>query len=284
VAAAASFGARAVEAVRRGGSPLVVGIDPRREDLPPGVSLDRFCRTLVDLAAEEKCAAVKPQVAFFEALGPAGMASYADLLAYAREQGVLAIADVKRGDIGSTAEAYAAAFFGRRAPFRADAITASPYLGRDSLEPLVGAARADAGGVFVLVRTSNEGARDLQEAAGADGRPFFERAAALVAALGDVDSGYGTVGAVVGATAPEAAARLRALLPKAILLAPGVGAQGARASDLAPFFDARREGALVPVSRAISGAWRTARGGDWKDACRAALRRLRDEIRAALAP
>jgi orotidine-5'-phosphate decarboxylase len=282
------FGARVLEAVRRAGTPLVLGIDPRREDVPPACSLDRFCRTLVDLAAEERLAAVKPQVAFFEALGPAGMAGYAELLAYARERGVLAIADVKRGDIGSTAEAYAAAFFGPRAPFRADAITASPYLGGDSLDPLIRAAEGDAAGVFVLVRTSNPGAADLQELADAGGRPLFERVAALVAARAEATrdaSGYGAVGAVVGATSPAAGAALRRALPSAVLLAPGVGAQGARAADLGPFFDPRGEGALVPVSRAISGAWRERpeASGDWKDACRAAIRRLRAELTAAVA-
>lgn len=281
------FGARVAEAVGRAGTPLVLGIDPRREDLPPGVLVEEFASALVDLAAEERLAAVKPQVAFFEALGPAGVGRFADVLAYARARGVLAIADVKRGDIGSTAEAYAAAFFGPEAPFRADAITASPYLGADSLAPLVAAARADAAGVFVLVRTSNAGARDLQEVADADGIALYERVARMVAALNEPtvdESGYGAVGAVVGATSPAAGAAARRALPRSILLAPGVGAQGAAARDLLPFFDSRGGGALVPVSRAISGAWRESPEIAWKDACRAAIRRIRSEIAIVCAP
>lgn len=276
------FGARVAAAVRRAGTPLVLGIDPRAGDLPPGVDLDAFGRALVDLAAEEGIAAVKPQVAFYEAAGPDGMAAFARVLARARARGLIAIADVKRGDIGSTAEAYAAAFFGPRAPFRADAITASPYLGRDSLAPLVDAAVRDEAGVFVLARTSNPGAADLQEAQDAAGAPFFERAARMIADLNrsTIDaSGFGAVGAVVGATAPAAGARLREILTGSILLAPGVGAQGAHPADLAPFFDAHGEGALVSVSRAISGAWRSARDLDWTEACRAAIRKLRAEIR-----
>lgn len=349
-----SFGGRVVEAVRRAGSPLVLGIDPREADIAPAAreaararlgpdappiavraeAVRRFSLALVEVAAAERLAAVKLQSAFYEAAGPAGAAALAEALAAARSAGLIAIADVKRGDIGSTAEAYAEAYLGPGAPFRADAATVSPYLGRDSLEPWLAAARRDgAAGIFVLVRTSNPGARDIQERRLADaateihgassvespgggardasratpartpgGQGDVSRATSLPRPPADVSdavaevvsqlsqdtsdaSGYGAVGAVVGATAPGAAARLRAALPAAILLAPGVGAQGASAADLAPFFDARGLGALVPVSRAISGAWREAAPGvAWEDACRAAVRRLRDEIAKAVGP
>jgi orotidine-5'-phosphate decarboxylase len=268
------FGARVAAAVARAGTPLVLGIDPRREDLPPGTAPSEFLSRLLDLAVEERLPAVKVQVAFFEEQGARGMRAFEEALSGARRRGLIAIADVKRGDVGSTAEAYAKAYFGG-AGFEADAITASPFLGRESLEPLVRAATRAGGGVFVLVRTSNPGAGALQE-------PIFERLADLVADLNEPtvdESGWGAVGAVAGATVPDAAVRLRALLPRSILLLPGVGAQGGRIEDLRPLFDARGLGALVPVSRAISGAWRAPGApAHWTEACRAAIRRIRDEL------
>jgi orotidine-5'-phosphate decarboxylase len=285
-----------IGAVREAGTPLVLGIDPREEEIPPAVRGDgkatwpmllrRWSAELVDLAIAEKLPAIKVQVAFYEAAGGAGISAFNETLDRAREAGILAIADVKRGDMGSTAEAYARAFFGEKAHIRADAITASPYLGEDSIAALLKAAVADSAGIFALVRTSNPGARDLQELELKDGRRVHEAAADLVARLNEPtrdESGYGALGAVVGATAPEVAPRLRSRLPHSILLAPGVGAQGADPKALRPFFDAKGEGALVPVSRGISAAWRDRPEADWKDACCAAIRRLKAEIAAALA-
>jgi len=290
------FGERVAEAVGRAGTPLVLGIDPRNDEVPPSIAgatcsraeaADVFGRALVEIALDERVAAVKPQIAFYEALGCGGIGAFAGILRFAREHGVLVIADAKRGDIGSTAEAYAAAFFGPEAPFACDALTVSPYLGADSIEPILRAAQAASGGIFALVRTSNAGARDLQELGASDGRPLYEHVARLVARLAEptVDrSGYGAVGAVVGATAPEAASRLRTILPHSIFLAPGLGAQGAKPAALRPFFDAGGGGALIPVSRAISGAWRAFPELPWQDACRAAIRRLKAELAAALSP
>lgn len=288
--------------VRRAGTPLVLGIDPREDDIPPAIResirvipgqeaearaarIFELSKQLVNLAYEEGLPAVKVQVAFYEAAGPLGIAAFVATLKHARAGNLIAIADVKRGDIGSTADAYGEAYFGANAPFPADAITASPYLGEDSLAALIKAANRDHAGVFVLVRTSNPGARDLQELELKDGRRFYEAVAALVSRLADStrdSSGYGAAGAVVGATAPEAAQKLRAALPASFLLAPGVGAQGAPAAALRPFFDSRGEGALVPVSRAISGAWRERPDVAWEDACREAIRRLKAELAATL--
>ncbi|HVY60932.1 MAG TPA: orotidine-5'-phosphate decarboxylase, partial [Planctomycetota bacterium] len=183
------FGARAIEAVRRSGTPLVLGIDPRAEEIPadfaPGDSwpmrLRKWSQALVGLAAAEKLPAVKVQVAFYEAAGGAGISAFVSALDAARDAGMIAIADVKRGDIGSTAEAYAEAFFGEKAHLPADAITASPFLGADSLAPLVQAAARRSAGVFVLVRTSNPGASDLQDLELKDGRRVSDAVADLVA-------------------------------------------------------------------------------------------------------
>jgi len=310
-----SFGGRAIQAIRRCGSALALGIDPRDGDIPPAVwaeakaaqgdaeataavraeAIRLFSNALVDLAIEERLAAVKPQAAFYEAAGPDGVRAFAEAIVRCRggggaEGGPLVIADVKRGDIGSTAEAYAEAYLGAQAPFPADAATVNAFLGADSLAPWLARAKADdRSGIFVLVRTSNPGAADIQERRVSTADATDENVSDVVAALVERlsaetrdGSGYGAVGAVVGATAQGAAARLRKAMPSAILLAPGVGAQGATAKDLAPFFDAKGEGALVPVSRAISGAWREPGAPtDWRAACRAAIRRLKAEVRAA---
>jgi orotidine-5'-phosphate decarboxylase len=184
--------------------------------------------------------AVKPQSAFFEARGWRGVRAFESVCAHARAAGLLVIADVKRGDIGTTAQAYADAVFAH-----ADAATVSPYLGGDSLLPFFDACRQGAG-IFVLVKTSNPGSGDLQDALLADGRRVWEHVAALVAAWSaDVPS----VGAVVGATYPDEVAAARRLLPHTTFLLPGVGAQGATVADLAPaFVDGL---ALVSASRSV---------------------------------
>ncbi len=292
------FGERVAEGVARAGTPLVIGIDLRPDDVPPGVDVSEYQRFLIAVAAEEpRVAGVKLQSAFYERLGaPRGSTLLLDAIRYARHEDLITIVDAKRGDIGPTAEAYAEAYLGTEAPLAvvgadagdgaADALTVNPYLGRDSLEPFVRVAERKGRGVFVLVRTSNPGALDIQELHLRDGRRVYERVAELVEGLAAPSadaSGYGAVGAVVGATigSAETAAALRKLMPHCILLVPGIGAQGGRAEDLSPFFDARGGGALVPVSRAILGAWRDRNELHWKDAIRTAVRRFRDDIARA---
>ena len=238
---------------------------------------ERFCIGVIDAVAEH-AAAVKPQVAFFEALGGPGMTALERVCAHAREAELLVIADAKRGDIRSTAEAYAQAWIYRRddgAP-TADAVTVNPYLGGDSLEPFLAACH-DGAGVFVLARTSNPGSGDLQEALLADGRPVWERTAELIAGWGGPfvgASGLSAVGAVVGATWPEAVARARELMPHQPLLLPGVGAQGGSAADLAAAFRDHPAGGLVVAARSVIYAWRE-RGGDWQQGVRTAAAELR---------
>jgi len=192
--------------------------------------------------------AVKPQSAFFEARGWQGVRSFEAACAYARDAGLLVIADVKRGDIGSTAAAYAAAFTPH-----ADAATVNPYLGGDAVEPFLDACRRGAG-IFVLVKTSNPGSGDLQDVRLEDGRRVWERVAELVDRWGSDlvgERGLSSVGAVVGATYPQEVAEARALLPRAPLLLPGVGAQGATAADVAAAFANGPAGGLVSASRSV---------------------------------
>ena len=226
-------------------------------------------------AAGEACVAVKPQVACFERLGVPGWQALAATVEHARGAGLLVLADAKRGDIDISARRYAEAFL---APggLQADAVTVNPYLGADSLEPFVTAARAAAGGLFVLVRTSNPGAADLQDLELAGGGRVWERAAQLVDRLGETaaQSGLSEVGAVVGATAPEHLTRARELMPHAIFLLPGIGAQGGRVEDLAPAFAPGRAAGLVTSSRSIVFAYERD-GGEPAAAALAEAERLR---------
>jgi orotidine-5'-phosphate decarboxylase len=216
---------------------------------------------LVD-AAGPACVAVKPQLAFFEQLGFAGWLALEAVCAHARARGLLVLADGKRGDVPSTALAYAHALtgatptpFGAAAGLRADAFTANPLMGRDALAPLVDGARAAGAGAFLLVRTSNPGATDVLDLQLAAGEPLWERLAALVADLGTVGSeGIADVGAVTGATAPEHLERMRELMPAAPFLLPGVGAQGGDVRTLAPAFAPGRAAGLVTASRSIANA------------------------------
>jgi len=262
------FADRLDAAVRRCHNPVLVGLDPRRESLPSGIlserggmSLEetaaaygRFCRGVIDVAAP-LVPAVKPQAAFFEQLGPVGMVILAEVIQYAQQKGLLVILDGKRNDIGSTAAAYAQGMLGSggQSPWGADALTVSPYLGDDSLQPFIDVAVERAAGLFVLVKTSNPGGRMLQDLV-ADGRPMYrhvaeyvERQAVATAGAG----GYGAVGAVVGATYPAQLAELRSAMPHTWFLVPGFGSQGGTARDVAAAFDPLGGGAIVNNSRGI---------------------------------
>ena len=280
-----SFPDRLAEAVERKRSQLVVGLDPRIDLLPvelrgeaPAAAVERFCRGIVDAVAPY-VVAVKPQVAFFEALGSDGWRAFESVARYAREAGLLVIADAKRGDIGPTARAYAAAFLEPAsgvAPL-ADALTVNPYLGRDSVDPFLAACRRDGAGVFLLVRTSNAGATELQDAMLADGRPVWQHVAQLVDEWGEDLVGAGglsSVGAVVGATVPRIVGEARRAMPRAIILLPGVGAQGASPADVARAFTSGPASALVNASRSVIYAYRDAPPDDWRAAAGAEAARL----------
>lgn len=297
----AAFADRLDAAVVRHANPVLVGLDPRADLLPeslltgPGphgpqelaAAYGRFCRAIIDVVAP--CVpAVKPQAAFFEELGPAGMAALADVINHAQEMGLLVILDGKRNDIGSTAGAYARGLLGPGSPWRADALTVSPYLGDDSLRPFIDVASQRACGVFVLVKTSNPGGRMLQDLV-AEGRPIYRHVAAYVeseAARTQGECGYGLVGAVVGATYPQQLAELRAEMPHTWFLVPGYGSQGGTAKDVAAAFDGRGHGAIVNNSRGIIFAYRdepyAGRFGvaRWEAAVEAATRDMIDRLRA----
>jgi orotidine-5'-phosphate decarboxylase len=236
------------------------------------------CRAAIE-AAGAACVAVKLQLACFERLGGPGWDALEQSAQAAREAGLLVIADGKRGDVPVTARAYAQALAGETpGPFGAipglgaDAFTANPFLGRDALEPLV----ETGAGCFVLVRTSNPGAADVQDEP-ADG-PLYERLSRLVDEVGAGhvgESGLSSVGAVTGATRPELLGRLRELMPRAIFLLPGVGAQGGRVEDLGPAFGPHPAAGLITASRSIVGA-HAERGGDPGAAAAAAAEELRE--------
>jgi orotidine-5'-phosphate decarboxylase len=270
VSGADHFADRLAAAVERKGAPLCVGIDPDPALMPAGVGLPEFCRGIVDAVAEV-AVAVKPQSAFFEAQGAAGWAELSAVCRYAREAGLLVIADAKRGDVPSTARAYAAAF----APL-ADAVTVNPYLGRDSLEPFFA---HDGLGVLAIVKTSNPGSADIQDLSLEDGRPLWQHVAGLVDRWGaDLigESGLSSVGAVVGATHPEVLETARSLMPHAVLLLPGVGAQGGLLEELGSAFTAGPASALPSASRSVIYA---DSGPGWQEAAAAEAAQLADELR-----
>lgn len=300
------FADRLAAAVRRSGTPVLVGLDPRLESLPAGLrppagcsfeqaadAFATFCRGVIDVVAP-LVGVVKPQAAFFEELGPAGMTALHSVIRYAAERGLLVVLDGKRNDIGTTAAAYAAGYLGagQLSPWGADALTVSPYLGDDSLTPFVDVARQRAAGIFVLVKTSNPGGKLFQDL-DAQGRKLYQHVAAHVEQLAVAtvgECGYGAVGAVVGATYPEQLAELRQAMPHTWFLVPGFGAQGGAAKDTVAAFDDRGLGGIVNNSRGIifahsAPAYRE-RFGDarWQDAVDAATRamiaQLRDETPA----
>lgn len=276
-----TFVAGLADRVLGGQAPIVIGLDPRLDALPARLAADRspatriaafYAEVLPVLARHAPC--VKPNIAFFECFGAEGFGAYEATCAAARRHGLLVLGDVKRGDIGSTAAAYAEGHFRW-----ADAVTLHPYLGADSVQPFLAACHPDRGGkgVFVLVRTSNPGAGDFQDLPvdGPAGRePLCDVVARAVAHWGQRlphEHGWSPVGAVVGATWPQELARLRRLLPHSWLLLPGVGAQGGKVQDLAAAFGARGLGALVNQSRGVLQCF-APDAPDWLDRIDAAAR------------
>lgn len=292
-----------VAAVRRVRTPTLVGLDPRFDSLPAplksgrdpsnredvAAAFETFCKGVVDVVAP-LVAVVKPQAAFFEQVGVPGMAALASTIRYAREKGLLVILDGKRNDIGSTAAGYADAYLGEESAWQADALTVSPYLGDDSLTPFVDVANDRGAGIFVLVKTSNPGGGLFQDRADEEG-PIYEHVARHVEALNGLSaeaSGYGSIGAVVGATYPEQLSELRSVMPHVWFLVPGYGAQGGSAADVAGAFDDEGLGAIVNSSRGIIFAHaKDNRFADnqWQEAAEAAthdmIAKLRDATPAA---
>jgi orotidine-5'-phosphate decarboxylase len=274
-----TFADRLAREVERKRSQIVVGLDPRPELMPVELQGDvgRFCCGVIDAVARH-AVAVKPQLAFFEALGSDGIEAFESVCAYARRVGMLVLVDGKRGDIGSTARAYAAAYLEGDEP-RADALTVNPYFGRESVEPFIAAARRHSTGIFCVVKTSNAGA-DVQDLTLSDGRPLWHQMAKLVCEWGEDlvgETGLSSVGAVVGATHARAVAEARKLMPQSVLLLPGVGAQGGSPLNLERAWTSGPASALVAASRSIIYAFRET-GGDFRDAAGAQAARLKREV------
>jgi orotidine-5'-phosphate decarboxylase len=263
------FADQFIEAARRIGNPLCVGLDPHLEGIPHGfgVRLDdlasdesangveSFFSAVIDTCAG-KVPIIKPQIAFFEQLGWRGLRALERLVAHARDRGLLVLMDAKRGDIGSTAQAYAQSYLWPSSPWRSDALTVNPYLGLDSLEPFLAASRANGVGVFVLARTSNPGGADFQNLR-VDGVPLYQRVSQALAPLSESlrgSSGWSNLGVVAGATYPAESEQLRRALPHALFLVPGYGAQGGSLdAALAPFVRGKTqlEGGMINSSRGI---------------------------------
>jgi len=291
-----AFTDRLHDRIRATDSRVCLGIDPRPA-LSPWTDPARHGHDAVRVAAaveasftavlrasHEALACCKLQSAFFEAMGLPGLGAMAGLLRVARELALPAIVDAKRGDIGSTAEAYARAYLTDGA-FAADALTVNPYLGLDTLEPFVDAALEHGRGLFVVLKTSNPGSADLQDLALADGRRLHEaladRLAARATDLPRDPNGYSALGVVVGATYPTALAALRERVPASVVLVPGYGAQGGQAEDVAAAFDADGLGAVVSASRSLTYL-PAANERELASAASAAVREMRDAINRAL--
>lgn len=293
------FADRLIESVRRKTTPLCVGLDLFPERIPTLFgdareelgAIERFSEAIVAVAAQH-AGVFKPQLGLFEPFGHDGVRLAQAVITEARSAGMVVILDAKRGDIGTTAEGYARAMLGPAPGFDADCVTVNPYLGRDSLEPFLAMAERDAKGLAVLVRTSNPGARDLQDL-DAGGAPLWRRTAEMIAPESwrlKGASGWSGLMAVAGATYPQEARVLRQCLPDALFLVPGYGAQGASAADAVAGFVLQkqgREGGVVNSSRAVTyppAAQSAATMTAWREAISEAMAAAADELRAACRP
>jgi orotidine-5'-phosphate decarboxylase len=266
-----NFADSLIDRIRTLGHPLCVGLDPHLDRIPPlfregsmrpddpatPAAVRDFLLAVVD-RLEDRVAIVKPQSAFFEQLGAAGIAVLEEVIVRARERGLMVLLDAKRGDIGSTAAAYSRAYLHAGSPLAVDALTVNPYLGLDTLEPFGKGAREYARGLFVLVRTSNPGAGSLQDLEVKE-RPLFEEVARQLSPLAEEmrgpETGWSSLGVVVGATWPAQSIAVREALPHALFLVPGYGAQGGSAAEaLCGFVPGPNglEGGIVSSSRGIT--------------------------------
>jgi orotidine-5'-phosphate decarboxylase len=277
------FADRMLDAIEAKQAPLCIGLDPMYERMPKQIreiashargglneqaaAAREFCQSVIDICGHQ-VPCIKLQSACFERCGPSGMKAYFEVVDYAHEKGLLVIGDVKRADIGTTAQAYASAHLedvligdgDAEHGVAVDAVTVNPYFGLDGVKPFIELAKQGGQGVFVVVRTSNPSATDFQDMKDAEGRRLFERVAEKVndwandaGCVGE--SGYSLVAAVTGATYPEDTKALRDLMPNSLLLVPGVGAQGGTMEDATQAFHEDGWGGLVTVSRSIIYAW-----------------------------
>lgn len=299
---------RLMEEVKKKEAPIVVGLDPNLSFIPSKImnnaiaeygetpdaaaeAVSEFNRALIDAVAD-LVPAVKPQIAMYEQFGIPGLLAFQNTIVYAKEKGLIVIGDIKRGDIGSTSEAYARAHLGKTmignaafSAFDEDIVTVNPYLGSDGVLPFVKIAKEEKKGIFVLVKTSNPSSGEFQDRE-IDGRPLYMYVADKVKEWGEGEP-YSNVGAVVGATYPEEGKRIRECLPNTVLLIPGYGAQGGKGKDLKEYFDKDGLGVIVNSSRGIIAAYKqeayASYGEDgFADAARAAVLAMKEDLKEAL--
>jgi orotidine-5'-phosphate decarboxylase len=301
------FADRLIDRINKKGSSICVGLDPRLDQIPAFIkekmqgkyknlltaaaeSILEFNRGIID-AVHDLVPIVKPQIAFYEQYGAEGFRAFEETLRYAKDKGLLTLVDAKRGDIGSTAEAYAKAFLGKvelfgefAFAFDADAVTVNPYLGYDGIKPFIQESREHGKGIFVLAKTSNASSGDIQDLEMKDGNAVYEIVANYIESWGADDvgeEGYSLLGAVVGATYPAQAEKLRALMPHNIFLVPGYGAQGGTAKDVKVCFNKDGKGAIVNSSRGITFAWENSdkfTERDYAAAAREAVVEMRESL------
>lgn len=289
-----------IEKIKETGNPSVIGLDPHIDILPTHLTSDtsksityaifEFNRNIMN-AVCGIVPAVKPQIAFYEQFGVKGIECYIKTVSYAKRKGFIVIGDIKRGDVPSTAEAYSAGHLGtvkvrnkEMQIFGEDFVTVNPYLGSDSVEPFLNDCKKFDKGIFVLVKTSNKGSADFQDL-DVNGKKLYEVVGERVSDWGkDLigEYGFSSVGAVVGATHPKDAAKLRKAMPQTFFLVPGYGAQGGKAADLAVYFDKNGLGALINSSRGILAAYKNYPKGEefYAEAARQAALDMRKEIRS----
>ncbi len=306
---------RLISNIRKTGAPIVVGLDPMLDYIPAqikekafkelGETLEgaaeavwQYNKAIVD-AVWDLIPAVKPQIAMYEQFGIEGLKVFERTVSYCQEKGLVVIGDVKRGDIGSTSAAYAAAHLGQVkvggaafGAFHEDFATVNPYLGTDGIKPFLDVCRAEKKGIFILVKTSNPSSGEFQDRL-IDGRPLYELVGEKVSewaasCMANEDDPYSLVGAVVGATYPEMGKVLRRVMPKSYILVPGYGAQGGTGADLAPFFNEDGLGAIVNSSRGIIAAYKQEKysrfgAENFADASRAAVLDMAQDIRQGIA-
>ncbi len=301
-----------VEKIKKTNAPIVVGLDPMMKYIPEhiqkkafdeygetlkgaGEALWQYNKGIID-AVYDLIPAVKPQIAMYEQFGIEGLIAYKKTVDYCKEKDLVVIGDIKRGDIGSTSEAYAVGHLGKvkvgsqiYAGFDEDFATVNPYLGSDGVKPFINVCKEEKKGIFVLVKTSNPSSGEFQDQL-VNGKPLYEMVGEKVAQWGEEAMGdsYSYVGAVVGATYPEMGEVLRKVMPKSYILVPGYGAQGGKGKDLLPFFNEDGLGAIVNSSRGIIAAYQMAQyapfgEANYADASRQAVLDMIEDISTALA-
>lgn len=283
-----------IKEIIRKKSPCVIGLDPRIKDIPgflkKGNDVKDICKAILNFnkkiinAVKDVVPAVKPQIAFYEQYGYAGIKVFQETVNYAKKKGLMVIADVKRNDIASTAEAYAKAYLSKKI-FEVDFITVNPYLGSDGINPFIEMCKKYGKGIFVLCKTSNPSSKEIQDKR--IGKKYvYEVVGELINEWGKEligKYGYSSVGAVVGATYPKQAERLRKLLKHVFFLVPGYGAQGGKARDVVACFDEKGLGAIINSSRSIIFAYKKGFPEEEFDkAAREAALNMREDILSAL--